>query len=148
MRIIACGNRNRSDDGAGLLVAERLRSFGIQVEVQSGEALDLIEAWRGADEVIVIDTVVTGARPGTLHIWDGAELQLPACSQPSSHGLGVAEAISLSRTLNYVPKRLQIFGIEGRNFNFGSTVSPQLLTTVEKLVDTIRAGIATETITA
>ena len=61
MLIIGCGNRDRGDDGAGILVAERLRELGIEANTRSGEAVDLIEAWKSADDVIVVDAVVTGA---------------------------------------------------------------------------------------
>lgn len=69
MLIIGCGNRQRSDDGAGILVAERLRELGIGADI--GEAADLIEAWKDADDVIVVDAVVTGAPVGTVQAWDG-----------------------------------------------------------------------------
>ena len=68
MLIIGCGNRQRSDDGAGILVAERLRDLGIEADMRTGEAVDLIEAWKGADDVIVVDTVVTGAPSGTVQV--------------------------------------------------------------------------------
>ena len=73
MLIIGCGNRERSDDGAGILVAERLRELGIDAEMRTGEAADLIEAWKGADDVIVVDTVMTGAPVGTVQAWDGRQ---------------------------------------------------------------------------
>ena len=71
MLIIGCGNRQRSDDGAGILVAERLRKLGIEADMRIGEAADLIEAWKGADDVIVVDAVVTGAPVGSVQAWDG-----------------------------------------------------------------------------
>ena len=138
MRIIACGNRDRGDDAAGILVGERLRSLGIPVEIQTGEALALLEAWSDANEVIVVDTVVTGAHPGMLHRWDGTELRLDIRSQPSSHGFGIAEAIQLSRTLNCLPHRLRIYGIEGHEFGCGLSPSPEIALAVEKVVEDIR----------
>ena len=146
MRIIACGNRDRGDDGAGILVCERLRTLGVSVEIQSGEAMALIESWNDADEVIVIDTVVTGARPGTVHLWDGAQLGLGTCSQPSTHGFGIAEAIQLLRTLNCIPRRLRIYGIEGREFGCGSIPSRDITFAVDQVVEEIRelAGVNAE----
>ena len=35
MLIIGCGNRTRGDDGAGVLVAERLRKLGIEAEMRT-----------------------------------------------------------------------------------------------------------------
>lgn len=137
MRIIGCGNRERMDDGAGVLVAERLRSLGVDAGIQSGEALALIEAWSGANDVIVVDTVVAGAPVGTVHLWD-SEQPLPLPSSPAStHGLGVAEAIELARALGRLPRRLRVYGIEGRQFGFGSSLSPELTLTLEEVVQQI-----------
>ena len=43
MLIIGCGNRDRGDDAAGVLVAEGLRQLGMDVEIRRGEAAELIE---------------------------------------------------------------------------------------------------------
>jgi hydrogenase maturation protease len=134
MRIIACGNRNRNDDGAALVVAERLRSLGVEVTVVSGEAASLIETWKDADDVIIIDTVVSGTSVGTVHLWD-SEQSLPLSFAPAStHGLGVAEAIEFARTLGLLPARLRLYGIEGQDFGFGTNLSPELLPAIGKVV--------------
>ena len=43
------------------MVAQRLRELGVKSEIRTGEALALIEAWKGADDVVVVDAVVTGS---------------------------------------------------------------------------------------
>lgn len=140
MRIICCGNPERGDDGAGALVAERLRDLGVEVEVRSGEALDLIEAWSGADNVVVVDSVETGAPLGTLWLWDGRKATFPTDQSASTHGLGVSAAIRLARVLGRLPERLQVYGIEGRRFEPGTTVSPELGLAVERVVRQIGAA--------
>jgi hydrogenase maturation protease len=138
--IIVCGNQDRGDDGAALLVAERLRALGMEVVTESGNALDLIHAWMGADEVILVDTVVSGAPPGTLHIWDSQRsLSFHYSCPASSHGLGVAEAIELARALRCLPRRLRVFGIEACEFGFGFQVAPELMPAVDRAVAKIRA---------
>jgi len=142
MRIICCGNRDCGDDAAALLVAERLRELGIDTQIQAGEPLALIEAWSGADEVVVVDAAVTGAAVGTMQIWDE---QLPSAliSAPAStHGLGVAEAIKLAQVLHRLPLRLRVYGIEGKHFAPGADVSPEVPQAVEKVVQKIAAEVA------
>ena len=68
MLIVGCGNRQRGDDAAGILAAEKLSALGTTSRVCSGEPAELIEAWEGSDDVIVIDAVVTGAPVGTVHV--------------------------------------------------------------------------------
>ncbi|MFI5111049.1 MAG: hydrogenase maturation protease, partial [Terriglobales bacterium] len=105
MRIICCGNPERGDDGAGALVARCLRELGIEAETRTGEALELLEAWRGADHVTVVDAVETGAPAGTVCQWDGRQASFPVHPSTSTHGFGLAEAITLARVLNCLPEK-------------------------------------------
>ena len=124
MLIIGCGNQQRRDDGAGIQVAERVRELGIEADRHSGEAVDLIEAWKGADNVILVDAVLTGAPVGTVRAWDGEQLLASVRPNASTHGLGVAEAIELAHVLDRLPTRVRVYGIEGRRFELGAEISP------------------------
>jgi len=139
--ILGCGNRQRGDDAAGILAAERLRALGFTVEVYSGEASELMDAWSGADDVIVIDAVVSGATAGTVHVWDGRHPPAFASATGSTHGLGVAQAIELARALGCLPARLRVYGIEGQRFEVGSEVSPEVERAVEEVVRRIAAEL-------
>jgi hydrogenase maturation protease len=141
MHIICCGNRDRGDDAAGLLVAERLEAFGIPVVVCPGGALELIEAWTGASDVLVIDAVVTGAAPGTVQPWDGLEAEIPQRPPASTHGLGVGEAIALARILGRLPARLRVYGIEAAQFQPGTEASPQVREAAENLAAQVAAEL-------
>lgn len=142
MRIIACGNRQRGDDGAGILVAEKLRKLGIEADTRIGEAANLIEAWKGAEDVIVVDAVVTGAPVGTVQAWDGRQLVASISTTTSTHGFGVANAIELARVLNLLPTRLRVYGIEGRRFELGVEISPEVQRAVEEVVRRIIADVS------
>jgi len=144
MQILCCGNRHRGDDAAGLLVADRLREWGIAVEMLDGEATELMEAWGSADSVVLVDAVVTGKRPGTVHAWDGRNLKACSTSSASSHGLGVGEAIELARALGRLPSKIQIHGIEGRQFTVGAGVSPEVEAAVEVVARAIAQLAGTE----
>jgi len=142
MLIIGCGNRQRSDDGAGILAAERLRELGIEADTRIGEAADLIETWAGVDDVIVVDAVLTGAPVGTVRAWDGRQPLASVSTTASTHGLGVAEAIELARVLKRLPTRLRIYGIEGRRFEPGVEISPEVQRAVEDVVRRIIADVS------
>src|SRR4030042_1787160 len=68
--IIGVGNEFRGDDGAGLVVSRRLRALALEgarvLEVE-GEGTAVMAAWKGADAVILVDAVHSGAAPGTVH---------------------------------------------------------------------------------
>jgi len=137
MQIICCGNPGRGDDSAALLVARELRACGIEAEIESGDALDLIEDWDETGEVIVVDATVTGAAPGTVQVWDGTLPEKIVTATASTHGLGVGEAVYLAQILNRLPRRLRIYGIEGKQFYPGSEVSPEVKEAAEKVAKQI-----------
>src|ERR1035438_799230 len=133
MLVLCCGHPDRGDDAAGPLVARRLREKGMDACEQNGDALSLIDAWQGAGEVVLVDAVVTGKRPGTVSVWDA--LTAPVAGRPrvgSSHALGLAEAIALSRTLGRLPLRLTLFGIEARRCEMDEPPSKTVLRGVER----------------
>ena len=137
MKIIGCGNAERGDDQAGALVACRLREHGIEAEAVDGGALEFLQAWGEEPDVIVIDAVVTGAALGTVFRWDAGSLALPHKAAISSHGFGLAEAIQLARILGRLPRRLQVFGIEAREFAIGASMSPEVRKAAEDLADSL-----------
>jgi hydrogenase maturation protease len=134
MLIIGCGNQQRGDDAVGILVAERLRKLGIRVDICNGGSAELIEAWTGANDVIVVDAVVTGAPVGTVRTWNVRETPISLEAPASTHGLGVAEAIELARILDRLPTRLQIYAIEGQRFAAGGEISPELNVAIDEVV--------------
>jgi hydrogenase maturation protease len=134
MLVIGCGNPDRSDDAAGILVARRLRELGIQAHELCGEGLALIDAWSGWADVIVVDAVKSGAPPGTITIWDARVSPLPVSQFGcSSHRLGVGEGIELARTLDRLPGKLMVVGIEGIQFSYGGSVSAEVAEAVERV---------------
>jgi hydrogenase maturation protease len=132
------------DDGAGVLVAQRLREVGVPAEIQSGGAFELIAGWDNKEHLILIDAVRTGAPAGTIHVWEGSPPQLPPATHFSSHGFGLAEAFRLGQILNCLPERITVFGIEGDQFGMGEQVSPDVLTATERLAQQIAREFASD----
>lgn len=140
--VLGIGNRFRSDDGVGPVVADRLRALGIPAEERSGEGADLIDAWQGHDVVVVVDACQSAAAPGTVMRIDAAAQPLPAgLFRYSSHLFGLAEAVETARALGRLPPRLTVFGIEGVAFGFGDTLSPAVGAAVEEVVRRVAAEV-------
>jgi hydrogenase maturation protease len=142
--VIGVGNRYRRDDAAGLAAAGRLREeFGgtVAVREETGEGTALLDAWEGAGTVILIDAVHSGARPGAIVRIDARKQAVPTgWFHWSSHALGAAEAIDLARALHRMPPRLIVFGIEGKTFEAGTGLSPE----IERAVDEVVGRVARE----
>jgi len=142
MLIIGCGHPDCGDDAAGLLVARRLRELGWRAVEASGEATGLMSCWEGETDVVLVDATLSGAPVGTIQVWDAGQSPLVRERfRCSTHGLGVAEAIELSRAVGSLPPRLRVYGIEGRRFEAGASPSPEVLQAVEQVVRRIREEI-------
>ena len=135
MRIIGCGNTDRGDDSAGILVARRLRELGLDAVEHCGDGFALLELWHGSDDVVLVDAMVSGAAPGTVSVWDAAS-QPPQAQDGlcSTHGFGPAEAFAIGRALGRLPRRVRIFGIEAIQFEPGSNASPEVLAAIDRVV--------------
>jgi hydrogenase maturation protease len=124
--VVGIGNRWRGDDAAGLEVTDGLRRTGSLAPVLEleGEPLALLDAWAGDDEVILVDTILSGAPAGTVHRLDVSCTPLPsALAGPSTHAFGVADTIELARALGRLPARVEIYGVEGSCFVAGDRLS-------------------------
>ncbi|MBT3924180.1 MAG: hydrogenase maturation protease [Nitrospina sp.] len=139
--IIGVGNLYRSDDAVGILIARKLNDMKtacMSVQEQSGEGTSLMEAWKGHGRVLIIDAVSSGAVSGSIHRMDASKEAIPSkYFSCSTHNFGVAEAIELARTLDQLPKHLRLYGIEGKNFQHGETLSPEVEGAIESVADEI-----------
>lgn len=95
--IVGIGQLAAGDDAIGVLVARALAARGFETRAcaDASVVLALLEAGR---RVVVVDAVVGGGPPGRVLRLDPGELS-GGPAPLSSHGIGVAEAIELARTL-------------------------------------------------
>ena len=140
--VIGIGNECRQDDAAGLAALRCLQQQnleGVRLAECDGEPAKLLDLWRGATNVILIDAVSSGAAPGTIHWFDVENEPLPSqLFQISSHGLGVGQAIELGRALNYLPPILKLYGIEGKNFGQGEGLSAEVAESIPAVASCIQ----------
>lgn len=146
--VIGVGNPLRGDDGVGPRIARALRDrvpAGVRVLEHAGEAVALIERWRGSEVVVLVDCVRSGAAPGSIHRTarpdERLEDEAPAAS---SHGLGVGEAIELARALGRMPRRLVIYGIEGSEFDLGRELSAPVRNAIAEVTHRILEELGSE----
>ncbi len=142
IRVIGIGSPFGAD-AIGWRAIERLRAssaaarWGARVQLS---ALDrpgaaLLAHWRGAQQVILIDAMRSGAAPGTVRRFAAHELA-QARSLRSTHGFGVREVLALAEVLGERPANLILFGVEIEPD--GALAEEAALTA---LVDTVRAEI-------
>jgi hydrogenase maturation protease len=147
--VIGVGNRMRGDDAAGLVVIDRLvgrLSAGVRLVESTGDVTHLLDAWRGASRAVVIDAVVSGDQPGKVHRLDARSGIPSSWRSPSSHLLGLVEALELGSVLDAVPADTVVFGIEAAEIDTGSEmtgpVEAATLRVADEVLELLGAGDA------
>ena len=143
--LIGVGNSFRSDDGAGVVIAEKMRAIlsieniaDVEVAQCSGEGVDLMMTWQGYDKVYLFDAVMSQGKPGQIHRLQASEHHFPSdFFKYSSHAFSLAEAVELARTMDSLPREVIVYGIEGNNFQFGEKLGDEVAAAVDKVVEKV-----------
>ncbi len=132
--VTALGHSYRGDDAVGLLVAEALQGLlpeDVPVLLDRGDALSLLDHWSERDAVVCVDACASMGKAGRVHRLDLSIDGLPPQGAgASSHALGLAEAIALSRALRLAPRKVIVYAIEGRCFDPGAEPTPEVAAAV------------------
>lgn len=137
-RILCCGRMDWGDDAVGPLCAAALEERNIPAVTLGGSASELLEAWREARHVIVIDALVPQRQPGALHrMVFGDPGFRPGLSRSCARGPGLEQAVRLGASLHCLPETLVLLGIEGADFEWASTLSAEVSAAMPVLVEAV-----------
>lgn len=137
-RILCCGRMDWGDDAVGPLCAAALAERRIPTVTLGGSASELLEAWREARHVIVVDALVTGGKPGTLHRMKYGDAGFhPEWTRSCARGPGLAQAVRLGASLRCLPETLLLLGIEGADFEWASTPSKEVAAAMPALIEAV-----------
>lgn len=137
--IIGIGNPDRGDDSVGLMAVRELSGLRTK-ELADGSGL--LDVWEGESDVIVVDAMRSGAAPGATKRFDAIDGRLPTRSFSSTHSFGLAEIVELGRTLDRLPERLIIYGIEAETLDHGTSVSPAVSKAAGEVVAAIKEEVS------
>lgn len=137
------GNRWSSDDAVGLRLVESLagRQLGHGVETvlwEDADALTLTHELLERDRpTLIVDCADMGSPPGDWrHFPSGAAHLALRVDALSSHGLGIAEALSLASSLGF-GQPVDIFGVQPFDVSPGLGLSPAMQRRLPDLVDAL-----------
>ena len=107
-----------------------------------GDALALLDAWDGAEHLVLVDAASPMGVPGRIHRLDISTADLPReLSVGSVHSFGLPEAVALSRRLGTLPGRAVVYAIEAASFDGGAPVSPEVAAAVAVAAARITADL-------
>jgi hydrogenase maturation protease len=139
--VLGVGNPDRGDDAAGLEVARRLRDTvpgDVQVREMGLDGMAMLDAWEGPSTVVIVDAMSSGAMPGTVERFDATDDPMPSRRfGTSTHAFSVAEAVELGRALGRLPEKVVVIGIEGKCFDPGARLSPEVERGLDQVVDRV-----------
>lgn len=92
-------------------------------------------------KVIIVDAANMGLLPGEwlrILVNDNISEILSEGDQENSHGLGIIQAITLSRILGTLPEEIVIFGIQPQNIEYHRGLSAPVISTVTEVCKAIQ----------
>lgn len=140
--VVGCGNLMAADDGIGIHVASALNHYELPPDVTVMEAgcpgLDALRLWENERRVIIIDAVISGAEPGTVHVFTSEDVIPREILPLSTHSINLADAIELGKKLGNLPEQLVIVGIELESERaFSQELSPRVEQAIPKACERI-----------
>jgi hydrogenase maturation protease len=143
-RVIALGQGAAGDDGVGLAVLERLHTEGVPAHVElvrAAEDAALVTLLETSVPVVLVDAVL-GSPPGEVLELSPADLERLPVRPISTHGLGVAQALALARTLapDRVAPVIRIVGVTiEKPTRYRQELSPAVAAAVARAAARVRA---------
>ncbi len=138
--VLGCGNPFAGDDAVGLEIVRRLRESAmanIRLHELNQPVLDLSEIADPEQVVLVIDAVVSGNPPGTIHLTSlpCPELQPRSVVALSSHGWGLQESLAIQQALGQRLPRVFLLGIECGRIYANTALSAPVAWAVETVIE-------------
>lgn len=140
--ILGIGNSLRGDDGLGVSAANMLKGFTLpdRVEVQEigTPGIDLISYFQGRRQVILIDAVKMGRKPGEWRCFKPDDVKLFTYGQfDSTHGMDIPYALEIAEALDLLPDELLIYGMEPKEITLDEDLSNDVKAALPQMLDDI-----------
>ncbi len=150
LTIIGCGNSNRSDDGVGVVVAQRLQTYlndkpnSYTRVFDAGTAgMDVMFQAKGSRALIIVDASSSGSKPGSIFEVPGNELEhLPEPSY-NLHDFRWDHALYAGRQIfkEQFPSDITVYLIEAANLSLGLELSPDVASAADNVYEAIKQRI-------
>jgi hydrogenase maturation protease len=128
--VVGIGNELRGDDAVGPTVVgliDRKAVEWVTLLKLSDDVSALIDFFQGCDVAIIVDATQPGTSPGAIHRFDASNVPLPEIQTiGSTHGLSVGSVLELARVQGQLPRKVLVYGIEGKQFGRGSSLTAEV----------------------
>lgn len=146
IRILCLGNPLWGDDALGPTVFDSLSSDpppNVSLVDGGTGGLNLLHWIEGAQKVVIVDAVRSGAAVGTLFRVPLHEVAWENGILPSSHAIGVWDIVSMGRAIWGTVPPLWLLGMEVAGIaGFGAGLSPEVAARLPVLVREVRREVS------
>jgi hydrogenase maturation protease len=146
--IAGIGNVLLGDDGVGPYVLHQLETCytfeeGVNLEDLGTPALDFIDHIAGLDALIVVDSVENGKTPGSITLYRREDLLRHKTSiRMDTHSPAITECLAAAEVfLGASPTDILLIGISAESYAAGCTLSGQVQSAVETVMQTVLAEL-------
>ena len=144
--VLGIGNPFRSDDGVGPAVLDLLAGRvppHVRLVPSDGEPTRLMDQWRDAATAVVVDAAVGTGPPGTVRtaVLRPGDSAGPGTGGTSSHGLGLADALTLAAVLGRAPETVVVHAVEAASTAHGTGLSPAVRRAAGEVAERVLAGL-------
>lgn len=139
--VIGIGNVLLSDDGAGIYAIRELekRSLPSGVSLIEGGTggIEIMQHIQQGRNVLIIDSVDTGSKPGTIYKFYYDEASLSTETRISMHDLGPIEVCYLAESWGVLREKPIIFGIQPQSLDWGFELTLEVSRKLPELVELV-----------
>jgi len=139
--VIGVGNLLRTDDGVGIHLINRLSKLHPEIDTFDAAmgSIEILEAMKGYERVVIVDSIETGDEPGTIYRVNLASGEKPPVIN-YSHGTDILTILELGRQLygDGMPRDIVLIAIEAEDT---ITISDKLTRRVQEAIDDVLQSI-------
>lgn len=144
MRIVVLGVGNvlYSDEGVGVRAVEELaRRYELPAEVElidgGTSGMELLDVLAGADRLVIVDAVTSGAPPGSVVRLEGDAVPRFFTTKLSPHQVGLCDVLAALSLMEASPGETVIIGVEPASLNMAMELSPTVEAILPGLLDVV-----------
>jgi len=142
LSIIGCGNPNRSDDGVGVYVIQKLLAYhhenpkaGVRIFDSGTAGMDVMFQARGSDALVIVDANSSDSEPGSIFEVPGEELENITEPSYNLHDFRWDNALFAGRKIfkDDFPEDVSIYLIEAGDLSLGIGLSSAVSEAADKV---------------
>jgi hydrogenase maturation protease len=143
--VLGIGNLIMCDDGIGVRVVQKLQQFySVPDNVKAVDGgtlgLDLLPELENITNLILVDAVETGEKPGTCVRLSGQELPIALETKLSPHQMGLKDLLAVSELMGHSPREMVLIGVQPACIEMDTELTPE----IESKLDTLLASVLAE----